>query len=119
MPRRESGFGWAAAMAAALALGSLAGGCARVGYAILQEEDTPHARSRCEAIHNRSLREQCHARIVPPYEEYERRREQLERAVRAESRCRGLASEAGGDATRDRRGCEDAGSGGEAAVRAE
>ena len=101
----------------AAALASSLAGCASVGYAILQEPDTPHARSRCEAIHNRSLRERCHARIVPPYEEYERQREELSRAVRAEIRCRELVDGEPGDADRRRLGCEEAQAEEEAAPR--
>ena len=60
--------------------------CAEVGYAVLQEPDTPHARSQCDAIHNRTLRERCHKRIVPPYDDYTRQREELAEQIRKEER---------------------------------
>ena len=72
--------------AAALLACALLSSCAEVGYAVLQEPDTPHARSQCDAIHNRTLRERCHARIVPPYEDYVRQREELAEAIRKEER---------------------------------
>ena len=70
--------------AAALLLGTLLSSCAEVGYAVLQQPDTPHARSQCDAIHNRTLRERCHARIVPPYEDYVRQREEVAESIRKE-----------------------------------
>ena len=69
---------------AALLLGALLSSCAEVGYAVLQQPDTPHARSQCDAIHNRTLRERCHARIVPPYEDYVRQREEVAESIRKE-----------------------------------
>ena len=73
-------------LAVALLACALLSSCAEVGYAVLQEADTPHARSQCDAIHNRTLRERCHARIVPPYEDYVRQREELAEAIRKEER---------------------------------
>lgn len=70
--------------AIALLTATLLPSCAELGYAVLQEPDTPHARSQCEAIHNRTLRENCHARIVPPYDEYTQQREDLATALRKE-----------------------------------
>ena len=78
--------GGACKAAAALLACNLLSSCAEVGYAVLQEADTPHARSQCDAIHNRTLRERCHARIVPPYEDYVRQREELAEAIRKEER---------------------------------
>ncbi|MYB35852.1 MAG: hypothetical protein F4Y26_00350 [Gammaproteobacteria bacterium] len=73
-------------IAATLLASVLLSSCAEVGYAVLQEPDTPHARSQCDAIHNRTLRERCHARIVPPYEDYVRQREDLTESIRKEQR---------------------------------
>ena len=72
--------------AAALFASALLSSCAEVGYAVLQEPDTPHARSQCDAIHNRTLRERCHARIVPPFEDYVQQREDLAESIRKEQR---------------------------------
>ena len=72
--------------ALALTASTLLSSCAEVGYAVLQEPDTPHARSQCDAIHNRTLRERCHERIVPPYDDYTRQREELAEEIRKEER---------------------------------
>ena len=82
----EKPRGKAGSAATALLAWALLSSCAEVGYAVLQEPDTPHARSQCDAIHNRTLRERCHARIVPPYEEYMQQREELAEAIRKEER---------------------------------
>lgn len=84
LPACQGALGLLQRTAIALLAATFLTSCAELGYAVLQEPDTPHARSQCEAIHNRTLRERCHARIVPSHDKYTQQREDLAAAIRKE-----------------------------------